>query len=224
MYAVLSILAALLYRKNTGEGQYIDISECEALITTLPEIVLDYSMNGRRQSPMGNRDATMAPCGCYPCKGRDKWIAIAIDSDESWQSLCSLMDNPEWTQDKKFSTQKRRLQYQESIDPNIAAWTKNFEAYELMHKLQDAGIAACPSLNIEELVNDPHIKERQAIFEQAHPAGGKTYIYRSPWASSLTINNPPAPCLGEHNRYVFRELLGISELEFNDLTNRKVIY
>lgn len=224
MYAVLSILAALYYRHNTGEGQYIDISECEALITTLPEVVLDYSINGRKRSPMGNRDEIMAPHGCYPCKGSDKWIAIAIENDESWQRLCLIMGNPEWSKHEKFSTPNSRWHNQENLDQNIATWTRNFAPYELMHKLQDAGIAAGPSLNIEELVNDPHIKERKAIIEQDHPVAGNTFIYRSPWASSETISNPPAPCLGEHNKYVFMELLGISEQELTDLINRKTIY
>jgi len=224
MYAVLSVLSALYFRHTTGKGQYVDISECEALITTLPEVVLEYTMNGRKRPRMGNRDDSMAPHGCYPCKGRDKWIAIAVDNGESWQSLCTIMGNPEWSKDKRFSDQYGRWQNQEELDKNIAVWTRNFTHYDLMQKLQDVGIAAGPSFNIEELVNDPHIKERKAIIEQNHPVAGKTFVYRSPWTSSETIYNPPAPCLGEHNKYVFMELLGISEQELTDLIDRKVIY
>lgn len=224
MYAVLSVIGALYFRHTTGKGQYIDISECEALITAIPEVVLEYTMNGTIRPRMGNRDDSMAPHGCYPCKGKDKWITIAVDSEETWQSLCRLMGNPEWAGDTKFSNHAGRWQNQEELDKYIATWTKDFTAYELMHTLQDAGVAAGPSLNMEELVNDPHIKERKAILEQDHSVAGKTFVYRSPWASSQTISNPPAPCLGEHNEYVFKELLGITEDEFKGLIDRKVVY
>ena len=173
---------------------------------------------------MGNRDEIMAPHGCYPCKGEDKWVAIAVSTDEEWRSLCRVMGNPEWGKDERFSDQFSRWQNQDELDKLIAQWTRNFTHYEVMHKLQDVGVAAGPSFDIAELVNDPHIKERAAIIEQNHPEAGKTLVYRSPWASSSTKNNPPAPCLGEHNSYVFEELLGMSDKELAQLNDEKVIY
>lgn len=224
MYAVLCVLSALYFRSKTGMGQYVDISECEALITAIPEVIMEYTMNGRIRPRMGNRDETMAPHGCYPCKGEDKWIAIAVDNNESWQSLCAIMGNPKWSKDKRFSDQSGRYKHQDELDKNIALWTKDFTHYDLMQRLQDAGVTAGPSFNIEELVNDPHIKERKAIVEQNHPVAGKTFIYRSPWVSSETISHAPAPCLGEHNEYVFKELLGISNKDLTELIDKKVIY
>ena len=93
-----------------------------------------------------------------------------------------------------------------------------------MHKLQDAGVAAGASLNIEEVINDPHCKERGIFIEQNHPVAGKTFVYRSPWTSALTVTNPPAPCLGEHNAYVFKELLVMTDAEIAVLMDEKVIY
>ena len=224
MYAVLGVISSLYLRHKTGKGQYIDISECEALISTLPEVILDYTLSGIKRPRMGNRDEIMAPHNCYPCKDEDKWIAIAIDSNDNWQKFCSIMVSPRWCRDDKFSSQQSRWQNQMELDKNIADWTRNYSAYELMQKLQESGIAAGPSLNIEELVKDSHIKERRAIIEQEHPVAGKTYVYRSPWTSARTEQNPPAPCLGDANEYVFKELLGISDSNFTDLVNRKVIY
>jgi len=224
MYCVLCVASALYFRHKTGKGQHVDISESEALTTTIPEVIMEYTMNGRIRPRMGNRDEIMAPHGCYPCKGEDKWVAIAVSTDEEWRALCRAMGNPGWSKDERFSDQFRRWQNQDKLDELIGEWTRNFTHYEVMHKLQDVGVAAGPSFNIAELVNDLHIKERAAIIEQNHPEAGETLVYRSPWASSTTKNNPPAPCLGEHNSYVFKELLGLSDKELAQLTDEKVIY
>jgi crotonobetainyl-CoA:carnitine CoA-transferase CaiB-like acyl-CoA transferase len=93
-----------------------------------------------------------------------------------------------------------------------------------MHKLQKAGIAAGVSLNIEEAINDPHNKERGIFIEQDHPVAGKTIVYRSPWTSALTATETPAPCLGEHNNYVFKKLLKMSDEDVAQLVEDKVIY
>jgi crotonobetainyl-CoA:carnitine CoA-transferase CaiB-like acyl-CoA transferase len=181
-------------------------------------------MNGRTVPRMGNRDEIMAPHGCYPCKGHDKWVAIAVGTDEKWKALCGVMGNPDWAKDEKFSDQYARWQNQDELNKLIAGWTKDFTHYEVMQKLQKAGVAAGPSFNIEELVNDPPVKNRGIFIEQNHRVAGKTIVYRSPWKSALTAKNPPAPCLGENNDYVFKELLGINDKEIADLIETKVIY
>jgi crotonobetainyl-CoA:carnitine CoA-transferase CaiB-like acyl-CoA transferase len=90
--------------------------------------------------------------------------------------------------------------------------------------LQKAGVAAGPSVNIQELINDPHCKNRGVFIDQNHPVAGKTTVYRSPWKSALTEENPPAPCLGQHNDYVYKELLGMTAAEIERYVNDKVIY
>jgi crotonobetainyl-CoA:carnitine CoA-transferase CaiB-like acyl-CoA transferase len=224
MYCVLCVIAALYSRHKTGKGQHVDISETEALISTIPEVVMEYTMNGRVRPRMGNRDEIMAPHGCYPCKGEDKWVAIAVSTDEEWRALCRAMGNPRWSKDERFADQYRRWQNQDKLDELIGEWTRNFTHYEVMYKLQDVGVAAGPSFNTEELVNDLHIKERGAIIKQNHPEAGETLVYRSPWASSETKDNPPAPRLGEHNSYVFKDLLGLSDKELAQLIDEKVVY
>lgn len=222
MYAVVCALSALYFRHKTGKGQHVDISEAEALTSLIPEVVMEYTMNGRIQPRMGNRNHIMAPCGCYRCKGGDKWAAIAISNDEEWRALCQAMGNPEWTKEERFSDQFSRWHNRDELDKMIAEWTKDFTHYEVMHTLQEVGVAAGPSFNIEELINDPHVKERGVFVEQNHPEAGKTLVYRSPWACAQT--NTPAPCLGEHNSYVFKELLGMSDKEVDDLVKEKVIW
>jgi benzylsuccinate CoA-transferase BbsF subunit len=173
---------------------------------------------------MGNRDVIMAPHGCYPCKGEDKWVVIAVSNDEEWKSLCRVMGNPAWSKDEKFSDQYNRWKNQDELNTFVAGWTKKFTHYEVMHKLQKVRVAAGASLNIEEVINDPHSKERGVFVEQNHPVAGKTIVYRSPWTSALTATEAPAPCLGEHNDYVFKELLNMSDEDVAKLVNDKVIY
>ena len=109
-------------------------------------------MNGRIRPRMGNRDEIMAPHGCYPCKGEDKWVAITVGTDEKWRALCRVMGNPTWSSDKKFSDQFSRWKNQDELNKLIASWTKDSTNYEVMHKLQKEGIAAGVSLNIPELI------------------------------------------------------------------------
>ena len=181
-------------------------------------------MNGRIRPRMGNQDEIMAPHGCYPCKGYDKWVAVAVSNDEEWNGMCRVMGNPEWSKSENFSDQLSRWQNQDELNKLVAEWTMDFTAYDVMHKLQKAGVAAGVSLNVEELINDPHCKKRGIFIEQNHPVAGKTIVYRSPWTSALTATNPPAPCLGEHNRYVFKTLLGLDDNKIIKLIDEKVIY
>ncbi len=224
MYGVISMLAALKYRDKTGKGQHVDVAQSEGTATLIPEVIMEYIMNGRIRPRMGNRDEIMAPHGCYPCKGKDKWVAIAVGTDEKWRSLCNAMGNPEWSKDEKFTDQFSRWQNQDELNKLLAGWTKDFTHYEVMYKLQMVGVAAGPSLNIEEAINDPHLKKRGIFIEQYHSVAGQTIVYRSPWKSAVTANNPPAPCLGENNDYVFKKLLSLSNKEITRLVSEKVIY
>jgi crotonobetainyl-CoA:carnitine CoA-transferase CaiB-like acyl-CoA transferase len=106
----------------------------------------------------------------------------------------------------------------------VANWTKDFDNGVLMHQLQKAGVAAGQSLDIKELVADPHCQKRGVFVKQHHKVAGDITVYRSPWASAQTAKNPPAPCLGEHNDYVFKKLLKKSDSEIKALTEAKVIY
>ncbi len=224
MYGLVGLLAALNYRNKTGKGQHVDVAQNEAVTSVIPEVIMDFVMNNRIRPRMGNRDEIMAPHGCYPCKGKDKWVAIAIGTDEKWNAMCQVMGNPDWCQDEKFSDQFGRWQNQDELNKLIANWTKDFTHYEVMRKLQKVRVAAGPSFNVEEVINDPHVKQRGIFIEQNHPAAGKTIVYRSPWKSALTGQNPPAPCLGENNDYVFKELLGMTDKEVGELIENKVIY
>jgi len=224
--STLAILAALNHRLKTGEGQYIDLSSSEAISVLVGEVLMDYLTNGTVQTRMGNLDESMAPHNCYRCKGEDKWISIAVATDEEWEALCKVSGNPEWAKEQRFLTASARWQNQEELDRLLEEWTSNYSHYEVMEMLQEAGVAAMPCFNAEELFNNPHLKHRQCWTKVIHPVLREQMVLSPPWKLSATPAkiSSAAPLLGEHNEYVFGGLLGISKQEITQLIEEKVIY
>jgi len=167
----------------------------------------------------------MAPHGCYPCRGENKWIAIAVATDDEWSALRQAMDNPPWAKEKRFGDQLGRSKNQNELDSQIGKWTVQYDHIELMHLLQNQGIAAGAVLDQSEVMDDPHLKERNCYVEIDHPETGVRPYARSPWNMSRTPQTEwrRAPMLGEHNRYVLGELLGLSDQEIAQLEEEKVI-
>jgi benzylsuccinate CoA-transferase BbsF subunit len=221
-----AILMALNIREETGEGQYIDLSSSELLNAMIGDQMMDYSMNHRSPSRTGNHDAIMAPHNCYRCKGNDRWISIAVANDEEWQGLCEAMGNPDWTNDPAFSTTNRRWKNQNRLDHRIQEWTINLGHYELMELLQRHGVAAMPSFKAKDLFSDPHILARRGVVEIEHPVLGTRKTIAPPWKLSETPAEVvrTAPLLGEHNNYVFCDVLGMSHEELDQLVEEKIVY
>jgi crotonobetainyl-CoA:carnitine CoA-transferase CaiB-like acyl-CoA transferase len=225
-HGVFAVLAALYHRSQTGKGQYIDLSMIEVAMSFAPEQALNYAINGKMKSPIGNQDEYMAPHGCYRCKGEDKWVAIAVSNEKEWKAFCEAMGNPNWINIPEFINMQKRHENQGKLDKLISSWTINYDHFEVMQKLQKAGVMAGASLNMEEVVNDPHLAERDFFVDIEYP--DKTKLRRTglPWKLSDTPrgNYQYAPSLGEHNNYVFGELLGMSSDNIQELKEEQVIY
>ena len=225
-YGAFIMLAALLYRNRTGKGQYIDISEWEATTSLLGEPLMDYIMNGRIQRPRGNRDPMMAPHGFYPCKGDYQWVSIAVKTEEEWRNFCKAMGNPDWTKEERFKDRYNRLRNLEALDKLVGQWTVNYTPYEATEILQKAGVAAAPFLISKDQYHDPHFRERGIFVDVTHPKSGPEVLYGIPWKLSDTPGKvrSSGPLLGQDNEYVFKELLGVSDDEYNQLVEAKVIF
>jgi len=223
--SAFAILAALYHRAQTGEGQHIDLSSTETIAVLVGEAFLEYTMNGRIPTREGNRDRIMAPHNVYPCQEENSWVSIAVATEEEWQALCHTMGDPAWVKDEKFSDAYRRWQNQEELDRLIGEWTINYSPTEVMEKLQKVGVAAVPSFSGLELFQDPHLKERGFAKEVQHPAIGKRLVVNAPWKFSATPAEVSryGPLLGEHNQYVFGELLGLPQDEIQRLVAEGVI-
>lgn len=223
--SAFAILAALDYRQRTGEGQYIDLSSSETSSVLIGEVFMDYFMNQKVHVRNGNKDDIMAPHNGYPCKGKNRWISIAIATEEEWISFCDAVGNPDWTKEERFSDANSRWNNQDDLDKLISEWTINYEPFEVMEILQNVGVAAVPYYNSKDLFSDPHLEERGFSTKVDHPKIGERVVIKPPWKySTIPFNIRSGPLFGEHNNYVFGEILKMPEDEILKLIEEKVIY
>jgi benzylsuccinate CoA-transferase BbsF subunit len=221
-----AIMAALIYRHRTGRGIHIDLSQLETAINFWSPLALDYTVNKRIAQRDGNHCPYACPHGVYPCRGDDRWCAIAVFSDEEWQNLCQIMGKPELAHDPRFATLLQRKRNEDELDRIISEWTINRVAEEVMHRLQQAGIAAGVAQNNRDLQeNDPQLAYRHFFWELEHAEIGKHYYEAPPFKLSKTPAelNMPGPCLGEHNEYVCTKILGFSNEDYIQLLIDKVL-
>ena len=221
-----AIIVALNYRKQTGTGCHLEIAQVETLARFSGLAFMGFSMNGRNPERIGNRHSSMAPHDCFPCKGNDAWVNLFVTSDDEWQALCQEMEKPDLAKDPRFLGSLNRWENQEELNKTISNWTRKYSPYEIMERLQKVGVASGPLLTIPDLFEDPHLKERGFFEKVSHPEAG-THLYEgSPIrlrpSEQKTIRTP-CPCLGEHNDYVYKELLGLSQTHISQLEEEKVI-
>ncbi|MCH8087186.1 MAG: CoA transferase [Chloroflexi bacterium] len=219
LWAVYAILAALQHRNRTGQGCYVNMSQQEGYITLMGDMVMDFTMNGRVRSRMGNRHPSRAPQGVYPCRGDDRWVGISVETDEEWQALCRVMGHPGLARDSRFKHLLGRIGHHDELDDIIREWTSGLDHYRVMKLLQDAGVASGAVLTGEEVFADPHLVDRGFFEESDHPNVGRLPHFGIPVKLSETPGGTlsPAPLFGQHNRRVFGEVLGLSDNEYDDL-------
>lgn len=223
-----AVMAALWHREKTGEGQLIEIGQAENASPMFTEAIMDYSLNGRVQGAIGNRDVHgRFPSGVYPCESpgtaetsEDRWIAISVEGDDQWASFVKAIGSPSWGSDPRFATNDGRSEHRTEIDNLIGSVTAQQDDYELMHKIQAAGVAAAPVLEASRMFDDPHLLDRSFFRTQTQKAAG-THKYVGPmWQFSDTpveFYQPPV-MFGEHNEYVYREVLKMEDAEIEHLT------
>jgi benzylsuccinate CoA-transferase BbsF subunit len=227
LFTAQAILAALEFRARTGEGQFIEISEYEAMCTLMGTSLMDYSINGRKSVPDGNSPAgeKAAPYGCYRCKGNDRWCVIAVRTDEEWKALCTIMGSPPWVKREEFSTLSGRMRHDTRLNEMVEQWTAEYTPEEIMHMLQDVGVPAGIVQNAEDLAHDPQMESRNFFINTVHPMLGNRTSDGTPVKLSHTVPEyrRAAPLLGQDNEYVYRELLGIEEKQYLEYIEKGII-
>lgn len=222
-----AVLTALTYRDRTGKGQHIDHSQQEAVMQMAGPAFMDYEINGNIAGPLGNRHplAVNAPHGVFPCAGDDRWISIAVTTDDEWDALTAAMGRPPWTSEGDFASRKARLANIDALHAKIAQWTADHNDRSLADTLQAAGVAAAPVLNVGDLLEDPHYRERKTFIEVDHPLGFKETIYGAYVKTSRTeASIKPGPWMGQDNERVFKEILGMDADRFDRLVAAEVIF
>jgi crotonobetainyl-CoA:carnitine CoA-transferase CaiB-like acyl-CoA transferase len=215
----LALLAALDYRRETGQGQYIDFSQIEAAMHFLTPALLDYSVNGREQTRMGNRDLNFAPHGVYPCAGDDQWIAVVCENDDQWRALCGVLRLPEVENDSRFRSAGARLAHAEELDRILTQWTATMDRYQAEATLQAAGVPASVVQNSLELSQDPQLAHRGHFVQVPHPVHGTIFTEATSIKLSLTPDtvSRAAPTLGGDAHYILHDILGYSEERITEL-------
>ncbi len=222
---VVAALAALDYRRRTGKGQLIDMSQVEMAANMIGEYCLDYTINERVATPVGNRSPYAAPYNAYRCKGTDQWCAISVFTDAEWESFCRAIGSPHWTKEAKFADLPSRLKHVDELDKHVEEWTLQYEPREVMIVLQNAGVAAGVCYRPAEILDDPQLRWLNAVVEVDHPVAGKRLYPGIPFHMSEVTLPPsrPAPVLGQHTEELCRELLGMSADEIKKLNDEGVL-
>ena len=219
------LMAALRHRRRTGKGMYIDVSQQESSVALMGPEVLAYQMTGQEPERRGNRSGWYAPANSYRCAGEDRWGTIAATNQDQWRSLAQAMDADGLADDPRFDTNEARRENHDDLDRIISEWTIGLEAYDLTRKLQRLGVPAGPVLRGPDLLQDAHYKDRGTFVTVDHPQVGPKQYPGIPWKMSATpgVVRWPSPTLGQHNREVYGELLGLNGLEIDQLDQTGVI-
>jgi crotonobetainyl-CoA:carnitine CoA-transferase CaiB-like acyl-CoA transferase len=231
MNSAVAVLAALQRRRATGEGGLVDVSAREVASSLLGEALL-MAAAGAQPHRIGNEHLAHAPHGVYPAPGEDRWIAIAVTTDDEWQALARLVDEPGRSSqnlagDPRFATAAGRHANRAALEPVLSAWTATLPADDAAQMLQDAGVPAHSSWTTPEIAADPHLRTRGAICEVQEPDGN----HRAAVGVPMRLSKGPeigihrgTPKLGEDEDYVYGELLGLGRDERTALEESEVIY
>jgi len=223
MTAAFAAMAALWRRRSTGQGQHVDVSARDVASAFIGDALLEASLGGVPKRS-GNADANMAPHGVYPCAGADAWLAIAVNDRDAWEGLVSTLGDARLSQDR-FATLERRLVNIEALDAIVTEWTRQRSSDEAALALQKNRVPACPAWNSEQLCSDEHLRARGTIVDLPENDVSRAVIGSLLRFSKLESGlGTTTPRLGEHNDYVFGQLVGMPDDERRSLERDKVIH
>ncbi|MHB8575846.1 MAG: CaiB/BaiF CoA transferase family protein [Dehalococcoidia bacterium] len=218
-FVAAAALAALEHRRRTGEGQFIDLSQAESAMHFLSPALLDYTVNGRVQTRNGNCSPEHAPHGVYPCAGDDRWVSIACATEAQWQALCAATGCA-WEADGRFATFAARQQNRAALDAELGGWTGTKDVGTIEWSLQQVGVPVHRVSSSADAFADPQLAHRGHFVTVEHPLYGPLPVEAPRAILSATPGRVSAagPLFGEHNEYVLREILCMSDDEIAELT------
>ena len=233
-HALVALLAALVHRNRTGRGGRIELSQFESTTGLLGPAVLRYSVTGEQPSARGNRVPWAAPHGVYPCSGDDTWIAISASTEAQWAGLSGVLAaGPPGTDpvqdlalDPKFAGLDSRREHEDALDGVVAARTARCDRWELMGRLQAAGVPASVVETTGDVFDDPVLAARGYWRVLEHPVMGPVRSASAPhlWNGQPVSPASPAPLLGQHTEEISRDLLGLSAGEYGRLVADGVLW
>jgi crotonobetainyl-CoA:carnitine CoA-transferase CaiB-like acyl-CoA transferase len=226
LFTAYLLAAALIHRRRTGAGQYIDLAMLEVLEMFQPEMLLQYAMTGRNPGPVGNRDSVMCPHNCYQALGgAEAWVTIATGNENEWRALCQAMGSASMADDPRFATAAARKRNEDELDRIITQWTARRDRWEITKLLQRHGVAAFPSFTSKDVAEDPHLRERGFLVRLEHAEGGWLTEPGIPWSMSATPCRVrcASPPLGRDTEDVLTRLLGYSPEKIAALRRDEIV-
>ena len=221
-----ALLLALYRKRKTGQGARIDLSMYETGVSCIAPAILE-AQRGVSRPRLGPSHLWKAPHNVYPCRGDDRWIAIAVSDDDEWCSLRRAMGDPDWAGDALLDTAKGRHANRQSLDAHISQWTAEYDCQELFHLLQSHGVPAGPVNTAKDIVSDEHLWRRGyfEVFDNPNSphVGSRVFAGRPFRAPGIPLSLHLASSLGQHNLSVLREMGGLTDEEIQRLSDEGVL-
>ena len=226
LFTIIPLMGALERRATTGQGSYIDLAQYEAGLHLMHPALLEYSANGHDIERRGNRSRDVAPQGVYRCRDLDaeeRWCAVTVTSGEEWQALCGVIGRPELAADPRYADHPSRLAAQDELDRIIEKWTRTRTAEEVAQALQDAGVPAGIVANGRDMHQDPQLRHRGHFVTVDSHGGPFPADAPSFRISGLDARFTAPPAVGQHNGPVLKDLLGLTDSEYDRLVEEGAI-
>ena len=206
------IISGVLYRDRQRKGAFIDLAQSEATAFMIGANLMEAAASGKDPQPIGNASPGAAPHDCYPCKGEDRWCVITADTEQQWAALANIIGDGSG-QDARFGSVEGRLQHRDQLNAAIGRWTQDKDAFEIMDRLQQAGVPCGVVQTGEDLTNDPHLKDRGFIVTVENPRLGRVVLPNFPlqFANAKLTRRWEFPVLGRDTEAVLRDVVGYSE-------------
>jgi crotonobetainyl-CoA:carnitine CoA-transferase CaiB-like acyl-CoA transferase len=216
-----AVLAALQYRAATGRGQLVEIAQTENVIQHIGDLYMNLQLFDRPVERMGNRDPDRAPQGVYPCAD-ERWLALSVGTDDEWRALAGVVGGEALAGDDRFRTNADRYRHHDELDEVIGAFTAERDVMVLFHELQSVGVAAGPLMG-DAFATDPHVVARE-WFKPLHSTDVGTWLHPGPaFQGVASAWRRGSPNLGEDNEYVYKELLGVTDDEYEGYREAQIL-
>jgi crotonobetainyl-CoA:carnitine CoA-transferase CaiB-like acyl-CoA transferase len=225
MHSAMAVVAALHQRRRTGRAQHIDLAAREISSAMIGDALVQAS-RGEAPARTGNGDLAMAPHGVYATSVPDRWLTIAVRTDTEWQALVAVLGQNGIASDPRFATVQARRLHTSELDVLLSQWLADCDPDSTTDRLQEAGVAAHVSWNMQDIADDPHLRARGAVVEVSDPNIPARPVVGAPARFTKTQDvgiRRLTPALGQDEDYVFGELLGLSSAQRADLEEREVI-
>jgi crotonobetainyl-CoA:carnitine CoA-transferase CaiB-like acyl-CoA transferase len=225
MHAAFALLVALAEREATGEGQHIEVTMIEAALNAAAEQAIEWSAYGRLLEREGNRAPSAAPQNLYACQGREQWLTLSVRTDEQWEGLRAALGHPSWADDPSLATHAGRRAAHDTLDSEIGAWASKQDLAGAVEALVAHGVPAGVAYDGRIASRHPQMVARRFYEEIDHPVVGRHPVPGLPFRMSGVEHwlGRPAPTVGQHNREILSEILGMTDAEIGALQAAEVI-